>query len=552
MSEKIRYIFTKARSGETVPAIVLPSGETKNLHSMIDPKREAHRLVSAITEDIGFFIFLGLGGGFAPQAALETTNARIIVIDFDKDGIQDLLASGNYTRLLNNDRFSLLIDPSCEVIKNIILENYKPALMGGIKTIPLRSRTEQNTEEFEKAFGAIQEAIEITGSDYSVQAYFGIRWFSNIIRNIKNINKNNNVFFENKKQIRDAAIIAAGPSLDHQLTSLKDAKEKGFFIISSDTALPALLHNGIEADAVVSIDCQHISYYHFLGCNLRCIPLILDIASPPSFTELSHSPVFFSSGHPLSVYICEYWRPFTRLDTSGGNVTYACLSLAETLGMRNIILYGADFSYINSSSYARGTYLNPYFSKRQNRLSPLEAQSSAFLYRNPFLLPEDNEELTTDKSRYYETSSLRFYRKKLEEKTSMMTARVTCERGSGAPVIIRSRERIVYRNENRIEEKSSSEISGMEFLEQYRNDIAALPGMKNNEYYLSVLNKKESQIFTTLLPFAAAIKKQNTVLKQKDLIEEVKIQSIKKIEKVLNSVCPQSRLLCGQTLHFLA
>ncbi|MDR0463581.1 MAG: DUF115 domain-containing protein, partial [Treponema sp.] len=442
MSEKTRYIFTKARCGETVPAIVLPSGETKSLHSMIDPKREARRLVSAITEDTGFLIFLGLGGGFAPQAALETTNARVIVIDFYKDGIQELLASGNYAKLLNNSRFSLIIDPSCEDIKKIILENYKPAFFGGIKTIPLRTRTEQNTEEFEKAFGAIQEAIENTGRDYSVQAHFGIRWFSNIIRNIKNINKDNNAFFEDKKQIRDAAIIAAGPSLDHQLSSIKNVKEKGFFIISSDTALPALLHNGIKADAVVSIDCQHISYYHFLGCNLRGIPLILDIASPPSFANFSYSPVFFSSGHPLSVYIRKYWQPLTQLDTSGGNVTYACLSLAETLGAQNIILYGADFSYINSSAYARGTYLIPYFSKKQNRLSPLEAQSSAFLYRSPFLPPENNENPAINKSRYYETSSLRFYRKKLEEKASMMTARITCERGFGAQVFIRNREGI--------------------------------------------------------------------------------------------------------------
>ena len=545
---KKRYVFSKSRSGETVPAIVLPSGETKSLHSMIDPKREAHRLVSEISRDIGFFIFLGLGGGFAPEAALELTEARIIAIDYDKDGIDELLASGSYSKLLNSDRFSLFVDPSCDEIKKAILENYKPALFGGIKTIPLRARTEQNRTEFEKAFFAIQEAIETAGSDYSVQAHFGIRWFSNIIRNIKNINKDNNVFFENKKQIPNIAIAAAGPSLDHQIPSLKDIKEKGSFIISSDTALPSLLHNGIKPDAVVSIDCQHISYYHFLGCGLQNIPLILDIASPPSFIKLSKTPVFFSSGHPLSLYIREYWQPLTQIDTSGGNVTYACLSLAEKKGAENLFIFGADFSYIDSSVYARGTYINPYFSAKQNRLSSLEAQFSAFLYRSPFL-PSENPA----GGRYRETSPLRLYRKKLEEKASMMTANIAFAKGFGAPVNIRrgkenrdqnaGNEESGMRNEEWNEKRRDlktnnnkrDRMSAVDFLEQYRNDIAALPEAKSGDNYLGKLSLKEKHIFTTMLPFAAAIKKRKTEIKQQDLIEEVKLQCIKKIEQVLNN-----------------
>ncbi|MDR0464678.1 MAG: hypothetical protein LBG94_06120, partial [Treponema sp.] len=117
-------------------------------------------------------------------------------------------------------------------------------------------------------------------------------------------------------------------------------------------------------------------------------------------------------------------------------------------------------------------------------------------------------------------------------------------------VFIRNREGIANNKEVKAGGSRREKLSGAEFLEQYRNDIAALPEAKSGEYYLSILNKKESQIFTTLLPFAAAMKKQNTALKQKDLIEEVKTQSIKKIEKVLNSACPQSRLVYGQTAAF--
>jgi hypothetical protein len=526
MNNSNRYTFLKSRSGEIVPAITLPDGGAQALHSTIDPLREAQRLVSTIG-GTDFVIFLGLGGGFTVEAALELTISNIAVIDFNKDSITELFKSKDYNKILNNDRVSILIDKNEEEIKSFVLENFKPVMCGGIKTFPLRTRIEQDKLKFEKAAAAIQEAIDIVSGDYTVQTHFGIRWFSNIIRNIKTI-KTGNEKKKKKKKVQNTAIAAAGPSLDMQITALADFKSQNGFVISADTALGALLQNNIEPDVVVSIDCQHISYYHFMGYNLHDrIPLILDIASPPLLGRLSSTPVFFSGGHPLTRFIGAHWRYFPQLDTSGGNVTYACLSLAELLGAKHITLFGADFSYIRCLTYARGTYIYPYFESRQNRLRPEEAQMSAFLYRSPFLPNEDGQ-----KKDYYETSSLRFYRKKLEEKISMMDADIKCAKGLGAPINLSyahkktGTQKIAF-NENK------TNISGIDFLEQYRNNIAALPEAAGNDNYLEKLNQKEKQIFTTLLPFAAAIKKRNTELKLKDLINEVKYLSVKEIDAQL-------------------
>ena len=523
------YVFQKSRSGEIVPALVSPQGDAQPLHSMIDPRREAQRLFS--TTEAGFLIFLGLGGGFAPEAALELTDAQVVVIDFCLDGIACLLSSRDYSKLFKNDRFTLIVDPSGEEIKNFILENYKPSLCGGIRTIPLRTRIEQEKSNFEKTAEVIQQAIEIVSADYSVQAHFGIRMFSNIIRNIKNAETCHEDFFAEKKKlpIREAAIAAAGPSLDLQLPLLAQCKSRGTFVISCDTALPVLLNNGIEPDAIVSIDCQHISYYHFLGRDLRNIPLVLDIASPPLLQRFSRASVFFSSGHPLARYACAAWRPFTQLDTSGGNVTYACLSLAEILGAMRITLFGADFSYVGSQTYARGTYIYPFFSNRQNRLSPLEARFSAFLYRSPFL----PREKAFEKTNYYETSQLRFYRQKLEEKTSIMSADISCARGLGAPVGLQKTPHNTQTEPQCLFKAGDEKKSGVDFLEQYRRDIAALPTAGGTENYIKKLCAKDRHIFTTLLPCTAAVKKRNMELKTKDLIEEVKRRCIEEIAKVL-------------------
>ena len=524
-----RYRFLKSRSGEIVPSHFLPPENIRPLHSTIDPKREAERLVSTITDDTGFLIFLGIGGGFAPEAALECTTARIMAIDFDIDGIAELFSNRDYTKLLKNERFSLFIDPPLEEIKNFILEQYKPALCGGIKTIPLRTRIEADILKFDSAAKAIDEAIENVAGDYSVQVHFGKRWFSNIIRNLKTVEEAPESFTANN--IHEAAIVAAGPSLDQQIPALAEYKSRNVFIICSDTALPALLRHGIEPDAAVSIDCQHISYYHFMGCDTRNIPLFLDIASPPLLSRFSPSPFFFSSAHPLALYICQYWRRLPGLDTSGGNVTYACLSLAENLGVKRITLFGADFSYVRSRTYARGTYIYPFFEKKQNRLSPMEALFSSFLYRSPFLPPEARGEKPGQGQTFLETSTLRFYRKKLEEKAAGMDAQITAMEGQGAPVNLPHK---MPRNAGAVIPFTTERTnkSSIEFLEQYCRDIAEMPGTIGAGYKLNV---KDRQVFTTLLPYAAYLKHRSPALKTGDLIEETKRLCVQEIERVLSA-----------------
>ena len=533
-SSSNQYSFIQSRTGETVPVI-----GTQALHSTVDPKREAQRLISSQTglerqSLSGFLIILGLGGGFIPEAALELTNSLVTVIDFNLAGIMELFSSKDYSHLLKNDRFTILADPSSEEIKSFLTENYKPALYGGIKTIPLLTRIGYEKALFDSVIKKIQEALDIITGDYSVQSHFGKRWFSNIIRQLVN-SKNLIINLNDLSNKKEYAIIAAGPSLDIQIKTIAEMKKKGVFIISTDTAFPVLAHNDIKPNLIVSIDCQHISYYHFIGFKPDNIPLILDIASPPALSKLSLTPIFFASGHPLAGYIAQNLN-LTLLDTSGANVTYACLSLAEYLGAERITIFGADFSYVNSQSYARGTYIYPYFYKRQNRFSTVEAQFSKFLYRSPFV----NTGLNGN-NKYFETSSLRFYRKKFEEKISMMQAEVEFAQGMGAVVSgnreqgIGNREQGIGNREQRIGNREQiTKADVMEFIKNYRNDILSLPCAGVKENYLKKLNNKQMQVFITLLPFAAFIRKQNPNMEIKEIIEEIKHRSISEIEKIIN------------------
>jgi len=521
-----RYKFPSSRSGETVPNWVDQQGASHPLHSMMDPRKEAKRLIETIQSE-GFIVLLGLGAGFYAEEALRREGTGfVLAVEYDLCGLVELFHNIDYTFLFEDTRFSLVVDLSGEELKQLILGLYQPVFFGGIKVIPLRSRTGllTVTESFISAAKAIEGAVDQVASDYSVQARFGKRWLSNILRNLKT----SSAVMGSVPPIKKAAVCAAGPSLSLQIPAIQITR-KDRFLIAVDTSLPCLLNAGITPDAVISIDCQHISYYHFMDGLPQGVLLFLDLASPPLLASRSKSFQFFTSAHPLTRYISQAWKPLPELDTSGGNVTYAAVSLAEQMGADEIELYGADFSYPGGVSYARGAYIFSFFAKHQNRLSPLEAQCSDFLYRTPL---EKISARVEGGSWYYENRLLKFYRMRLEEKSFYMEAALFPAEGLGAPIRVRQAE---GRKPNK--KSFSSGKAAMEadkFLEHYKSRIASLPKPeKSAALFLESLKDEDRAVFATILPLAASIKNRNSIGDYRELIEEAKAYTIRQIDKVL-------------------
>jgi len=533
----LRYSFLRTPSGETIPAGIDSAGTARPLHSVVDPKREAERLVSAAAGDAdgtgsaGFMVFLGLGAGFAPSAALRLPNVSgVLAIDYGLDGIAGLFGARDYSGLLDDPRFTLLADPSPGEIESLLPELYRPALCGGIRVLPLRARVGLDKAAFAAAAEAVRRGIEKVSADYSVQAHFGTRWFANIVRNVAAFRFCGRA--APPPPVRDAVVCAAGPSLDAQLPLLLERAARGErpFVISSDTALPALLHVGLKPDAVVSIDCQHVGYLHFMGSACGGVPLFLDIASPPAFARFSGSPFFFSGGHPLAAYLCEKWMRLPVLDVSGGNVAFACLSLAEKLGADRVTVCGADFSYPAGRIYARGSYVFPYFEGRQNRLSPIEAKVSGFLFRAPFL-PEENP----GGVRRYETATMRSYRLSFGRKMSEMRAEVTIMPGLGIPPVAGEKKAVRRPSQDGPGfARAKPMVPAREFLESYMRDVLALPALGAEAGgYARGLSSGERRVFATLLPQLAALKRRSPELRPGELLAAAKLCCANEIGRAL-------------------
>ena len=503
------YCFLESRSGETIPAIRENDGSAHPLHSTIDPRREGERLISTLSEE-GYLVFLGLGGAFAAEAALaRDATKKILIVEYDCNGLAELLSSRDYIELFQDHRLRLLCDPSAEQLEKFILNNFIPAIDGGIRVFPLRVRSDSDPR-FGAAADIIRNTVELVSRDYSVQAYFGRRWFSNIIRNLSFAEKQSGSI----APVRKAIICAAGPSLEEQLAEIKkhqtlNKKDKSeSFLIATDTSLPVLLQSDIEPDAVVSIDCQHISYQHFFRMMPKRTQLFLDLASSVQVASRTENRIFFSGGHPFSLYISRNWRFLPVLDTSGANVTYTSISLAEKLGAKELVLFGADFSYPQGKTYARGTYIYPYFDKIQSRYSPIEAQHSGFLYRDSSIEKKNSEQGKW----HYETRTLNFYREKVAQK-----------------------KKALYDTKNReldLFSLGSSRQTAFSFLEQYRKSIEKL-----DSFYPAICREQKEfpELVVTILPLAAFFRRINPSFNSSELFNSVKNFCLEELSRVNHS-----------------
>ncbi len=497
-----RLALKSARSGDPVPVYRIGEREAA-FHSLMDPRREAERLAAAHKAG-GFIVALGLGAGYglAPYLASPATTS-IIAIEYSAPLLRATLESFDLSEFFLDPRFSLVLDPSPEELEARLLEAYVPPLAGDLRSVPLRGRVALDSEPFARAADSVRSVLERISDDYSVQAFFGKLWFRNAARNIFAAERPSSPL----APIRRAIVTAAGPSLEDAFAAIERERAEGARLIATDTSLPALLGAGIVPDAVVSIDCQAISYYHFMKGLPAGTPLVLDLASPNRLARLKENARFFSSGHPFCAYISSHFRRFPALDTSGGNVTHAALSLAEALGAESALLVGADFSYPEGKSYARGTYIYDYFALRAGRLSPTESHFAGFVFRNASVFRERDRDASGREYVRFVTKPLVAYREHLERFALHSALEVRPLRGRGVELRIpagrarRPRERTVFA-------PGPAAMSAEAFLERYAAELRALPSPAEPlSAYLRALSPRERDLWTTLLPSASALQR---------------------------------------------
>lgn len=489
--------FEASRSGPVVP-VLLREGRPVALHSRFDPVVEGERLARAAPG--GFVVAFGLGGGYHLQPLLTRRDITgLVIVESGAALVRRLLEVYDLSDLFLDSRVIFTVGPEPDELKNLLLERYLPVLYGDMVTWPLRTRVKADEKWFGKRADALRSIPDVLGRDYTVQARFGRRWFAHTLVNLARAAGDAPVLPPGRRML----ITAAGPSLETQLPRIRDLQRDKAVLLATDTSLPTLAATGIEPDVVLSIDCQAVSYHHFLkGLPNRTV-LVLDLASPPTLTRLSKRTLFFSSGHPFSLYLNRLYRPFPILDTSGGNVTHAALSLAHLAGAETVHIFGADYSYPLGRPYARGTYLYPFFQHRSERKSPSENAFWDFIARSR---PRREEDARGWRLR---TAAMDHYRESLENYARTLPIQVVGEPGDGVLLNGASGRREPRNAIRQLIAAGPARAGWREVLEGYRRRLRALPPLVGPpQDYLAALDTEERQTWATLLPGAAGFRKE--------------------------------------------
>lgn len=152
-----------------------------------------------------------------------------------------------------------------------------------------------------------------------------------------------------------AILVAAGPSLDKNVTQLKDIKNKAFIMVV-DTALNTVLENGIVPDMTMSIDSRK-PLVLFKNDKFKDIPIALSMNSNKDVVKLNASKHFYEIDEEgyLKKLLEANEKESVQLPT-GGSVATSALALLHEMGFKTIILVGQDLAYPGGVEHTAAAY----------------------------------------------------------------------------------------------------------------------------------------------------------------------------------------------------
>lgn len=158
----------------------------------------------------------------------------------------------------------------------------------------------------------------------------------------------------NKDKI-PAIVVAAGPSLDKNISQLNRAKGRAL-IIAVDTALKPLAQAGILPDISVTADPDKLLLL-FDDETVKEVPLIFDFSSNEKIKNIHNGMRIYynTDGTLVSKYMSMFQKNSLQME-SGGSVAHVAFSLAQRLGFKTIIFVGQDLAYPNDKGHAEAAF----------------------------------------------------------------------------------------------------------------------------------------------------------------------------------------------------
>lgn len=307
----------------------------KYIHSKYNPVKEGIQFAEGNKELLNekIVVVYGLGLGYHIHAIAEKLkdDSVLYVFEYNEKLIE-------YCKKVNKDIFNYKNTKIIGSTDSQFLRKFADSLRS-VENIIIHKASLETIRESNKLLYNLINDFNIMKQHVDMDTEIIKQSEENYKINTENNYKSINEFIEQfKKSNKPFIIVSAGPSVDNDLSKLKQNREK-FNIISVGSAFRTLVKNRITPDAVVIIDTKPIVKKQFENLETYNIPLCFSATASRWAVELYNGPkyIFNTSEHD-------------EIKTRG-TVAVSAMDIAIKCNAKKIILLGQDLAFINKKSH---------------------------------------------------------------------------------------------------------------------------------------------------------------------------------------------------------
>ena len=373
------YTVEKSKDNLNILKIKINNKE-KYLGSYYNHKRDIDKFI----QDIGMIknktaiVIYGLLDGeyLLRLSEIKKKDFKIIVFE-DNEELMQNIAQDNYYRNLINDERIRVFKYDEKNIEIIFKNELELSNIYNVKFVENKVLYDYKKNEILNIAKELKKFIVQNIINNNTINHFSERWFESFIRNFKYTL--NATFFdkiENKFKNKSAIVLSAGPSLERNISLLKECHEK-FVIISGGRTLKKLKEIGIKPDFFIMIDGDEIAY--------DLVKDNLDLNKPLIFCNATNEKIVQNHigqkiYEPTGIdFIMSVLHKELKTKFGGGSVAHACINTAIHLGCNNIIFIGQDLAYTNNKVHAEFCEAKEQKYKHQEVLENVVSENDIFV-----------------------------------------------------------------------------------------------------------------------------------------------------------------------------
>jgi hypothetical protein len=348
----------EAKDGTRI-LVVDYEGASHRLNSIYNPIKESERWVAQydFNNHKSVISLFGFGNGILVRKLIENLRSedRIIIYEPSIELFSHVVEQYDITDILDNDMVSITVNGVNDYeFHSLIHEN--------VDWVNICSQLVCIHPVYDKLFlyehKEFLEEIKNNNTrailNRNTAAKMGKAMIKNVARNFRYIVDSytvNELCDFIPKDI-PVIIVAAGPSLDKNISTLKLAKGKSI-IMATDRALDYLFQHGIEPDFIVTLDAIKPLKYFSNREDIN-IPLFCKLESNYEILDFHKGRKVWYDIHPYLRTIYEDLEKSLVYYNSGGSVATAAFSICVGLGINTIVLMGQDLAYSGTLTHAGG------------------------------------------------------------------------------------------------------------------------------------------------------------------------------------------------------